>query len=84
MLNTLPVLVQEMFHRYVHRPLARREYRRHEQPYVVTTKDGLRFELDPHQVIDEEIATDGIYERRFLRLFETAFIASGWNGFRQG
>lgn len=71
MLETTVALLRKIFHRYTRRPFRRWAYRRREARFTVTTRDGLRFELDPHQLIDEEIASDGIYERRFLTCFES-------------
>ena len=38
---------------------------------MYTNSDGLRFELYPNEAVDQYIAVEGIYERRFLRFCRT-------------
>lgn len=59
-------LARHGVHQTVGKPLAARAWKRRQGPFVHRARHGIRFRLHPGQYIDEQIFTDGIYERRFL------------------
>lgn len=69
MLDNLRSLATEFVHRFYHRPRRLRAFLAHQQPFIHITPDGLKFNLVPGEIVDQYIATEGIYERRFLRFF---------------
>lgn len=62
----LSAIVDVAVHQYLLGPIRRRRYDRRSTPFTMRTRDGLTFQLDPHETVDRHIAADGIYERRFL------------------
>ena len=69
MFANIRVLAFEFVHRFHHRPRRLRAFRTHTVPFHHVTPDGLNFQLVPGEIVDQYIATEGIYERRFLRFF---------------
>lgn len=64
--DRLAALVELALHQYLLGPIRRRRYDRRSAPFTLRTRDQLTFRLDPHETVDRHIASDGIYERRFL------------------
>ena len=77
MLSNIRALAFEVVHRFYHRPRRLRAFRDHTAPFVHRTPDGLKFELAPSEIVDQYIATEGIYERRFLRFFRQVLPCGG-------
>lgn len=77
MLRNLRGLAEEFIHRYYHRPRRIRAFRRQTDRHIHTTPAGLKFELDPTEFVDYFLATEGVYERRFLRFMRANFPAGG-------
>lgn len=67
MFRELRLFASELVHRVWHRPRRRRAFARRTGQYLHTTGEGLRFWLQPGQLLDHYIAVDGIFERRYLR-----------------
>lgn len=77
MLENIHALTFEFVHRFHHRPRRLRAFRAQTGPFLHITPDGLKFELVPGEIVDQYIATEGIYERRFLRFFREVFPRGG-------
>ena len=71
-LENLRGLYSEIVHRFYWRPRRKRIFEAQNKSFICVTPDGLRFALEPGQFVDRYIATEGIYERRFLRFFREA------------
>ena len=72
MFNYLREIFSEITHRLYWRPRRRRYFEAQTEPFICVTPNGLRFALEPGQFVDRYIATEGIYERPFLRFFREA------------
>lgn len=66
MFKRAQLFVQESFHRLWRRPRLKARYWQRSEPFFFTNGRGLRFLLHPGEFVDQYIAVEGIYERRFL------------------
>ena len=76
-LENLRGLYSEIVHRFYWRPRRKRIFEAQNKSFICVTPDGLRFALEPGQFVDRYIATEGIYERRFLRFFREVLPRGG-------